>query len=246
MNSIAPLILLGLVAFSSSCAHRGAVIPAPTRDPKQTLFEICSVGSDIIEAGGTLQMKAKSKESSGQFPATVRAVLEPRELDLEITNPLGGTEARIRVRGANYQIEAGSGAKARKQAGSQSWAGIPLDWAVDLFIGRIPCPAAANSAVSLDADGRLRVEVPGDLSGQMQVFLYTVETPDGSRPAWPTTLEWSRTGSLPAAVRFEFSGPEEGSRSPTRWEAISDRGEVKAKWRNREVRTRPAPEKKQG
>jgi hypothetical protein len=243
MTQRVPFIFLALFALSSSCAHRGTVAPDGSKDPRQLLSEICSVGSEILEVGGTLQMKAKSKESSGQFPATVRAVLEPRELDLEITNPLGGTEARVSVRGANYQIEAGSGAKARKQAGTQSWAGIPLNWSVDLFIGRIPCPKESNAAVTLDADGRLRVEVPGDLSGQAQIFLYSLED---SSPAWPKALEWKLTGTLPAAVRFEFSAPEEGSRSPTRWEAISDRGEVKAKWRSREVRTRSASENKQG
>jgi hypothetical protein len=231
-------LILPLLAWvaGSSCAHRGALQEvAQTRDAPKVLAEICAIGNDIIGSTGTLQVKAKSTEASGQFPATVKASLEPHTLDLEVTNPLGGTEARILVRDSKYDISAGSGKKARHEAGARSWGGIPLDWSVDLFLGKVPCPNRTLKNVTFSEDGRLRAETASDLEGAGELFLYTIENGSATGSVWPVALEWSRAGVFATAVKFKFSGPEDGTRSPTRWEAVSDRGEVKAKWREREV-----------
>ena len=234
------LPVLGLLA-GPSCAHRGTVQEVtPTGDAKAVLEGICAIGSDITESAGTLQVKAKSTEASGQFPATVKATAQPRGLDLEVTNPLGGTEARIQVRDSRYEISAGAGKKARHESGARSWGGIPLDWSVDLFLGKVPCPTRELKSVAFAEDGRLRVETASDLEGAGEVFLYTLEKAT-TGAAWPVALDWSRSGVFSAAVKFQFSSPEDATRSPTRWEAVSSRGEVKAKWREREIQRKTVP-----
>lgn len=240
-----PGIYAGAAVLVSSCAHTGPLRDSRTqRDPVQTLESLCSIGLDVEEASGTLQMRAKSPEASGQFPAIVTVNSKESLLHLEVTNPIGGTEARVQVKGAQYLIEAGRGKKLQKQEGNGTWGGIPLSWAVDLFLGKVPCPTRKVQTVDFDQEGRLRATVSADLAGAQETFVYRVEFPEDEGRAWPTALEWSRSGVFQTAVSFQFASPEEGTRSPTRWEAVSDRGEVKAKWRSREIRRSQAGEKK--
>jgi len=221
----------------SSCAHRGAPRDLQIQqEPDEVLAQICSAGETVAEASGVVQIRAQSPEASGQFPASVQVNSQSRTLDLEVTNPLGGTEAKIRVEGTNYQIEAGRGKKARQEKGTGTWGGIPLHWAVDLFLGRFPCPSKTEHHAKIESGNVLVVRVPPSLAGGEEIFRYSLDIMQSDRKVWPKSLQWSRSGILASEVKFQFSSPEDATRSPMRWEAVSSRGEVKAKWREREVR----------
>jgi hypothetical protein len=234
------LFVLALVtSFISSCAHRPILEKNPhlqNKQPSEVLLDICTIGHDIEHVSGTLQMRAKSPEASGQFPASVMVDSAQRRLDLEVTNPLGGTEARIRVEGQSYRIIAGRGEKSRQEEGHSTWAGIPLHWAVDLFLGRFPCPKRDGLQVSFDDHQQLVARVEASLSGGEEVYRYHLDVSDDGTRIWPRMLEWKQAGALGAEVRFQFFSPEDGTQSPTRWEVESSRGEIKAKWRERDLR----------
>jgi hypothetical protein len=232
----AAFLLTGFFLLSS-CAHRGRIEEAPNlQDPSEILAQICSVGAGIEQASGVVQIRAKSPEASGQFPASVLVKSLGRILDLEVTNPLGGTEAKIHVEGTQYKIEAGRGKTTRQEKGMGTWGGIPLHFAVDLFLGRVPCPRQQELKITVEPDHFLVVRVPASLSSGEEIFRYGLESSYRGQPAWAKSLEWKRSGIEQSGVQFLFFAPEESTRSPTRWEALSDRGEVKAKWREREIR----------
>lgn len=203
---------------------------APSATPEERLESVCAVGASLQSAKGSVWLKASSPESSGQFPAFV-SVERPDRLRMEITNLLGGTEATVSVRGTQYQVEVKK-QKDRSRAGTGSWAGIPLRWAVTLFLGEIPCPRGAR-VVSAESDSVLRVLSPGGADGAEERFEYRLREWAGAE--WPERLIWERGGALSQRVEFVFDEPETGSRSPRRWEAKSQQGEIKVRWRDRET-----------
>lgn len=229
-----------VIAFGFGCAH------APKRsekkiefpqDPKALLSKACSPGKKIREASGSLKMKAESVEASGQLPASVKAKY-PNQLDLEITNPLGGIEAYIKVRGSKYTIQSAKD-QSKKQEGYDSWGGIPLTWASDLFLGRIPCPTSSEiktAKISYGEDEELIVDVPAALHGDKQSFIYRFREHEGA--PWPEALTWERAGPFGGKVEFEFDEPEAPSLSPLKWSAKSDRGSVKIRWSERTIQVR--------
>ncbi|MBY0471010.1 hypothetical protein K2X30_07550 [bacterium] len=225
-----PLLCAGLLILNS-CAS----IPKEKRTDSKYLFQqACKPGRvtpPIKEAKGSVWMKAKSTEASGQFPAHVFAKA-PGKLNLEITNLIGGTEAIIEVDGKAYSITRGDSKKIEER-GYGSWGGIPLTWATDLFLGKIPCPTQPASKLRLKAKtDELEVEA---LEGKKVVerFVYQFKPIEGE--LWPQKLHWERKGQEEVAVDFEFDSPEETTLSPLRWEAKSTRGEVKMKWRQRDL-----------
>ncbi len=196
----------------------------------------CEPGAATQVVQGSVWLKASSKDASGQFPADVHAKA-PNHLKMEVTNLIGGTEATISVEGTQYKIEIPSKKKkkaAPAEQGNHSWGGIPLRWATDLFLGRIPCPPTASlkdSKLRIDDELRLVVETPAMLGADAQKFVYSFQNWEG-RP-WAKSLRWESTGTLSTAVHFVFEDPEPKTRSPRRWEARSDRGEVKIRWKDR-------------
>ena len=94
----------------------------PDQDPAELLAQACKPGARIVSARGSVWLKAKSKEASGQFPANVKA--SPENLELEVTNLIGGTEAFIQVKGKKYEIRVPGKSKkdkARVEKGANSW-----------------------------------------------------------------------------------------------------------------------------
>lgn len=197
----------------------------------------CAVGADIHSVTGSVWLKARSQDASGQFPALVEAHA-PDRLTLEVTNLIGASQAVIAVTGSHYVITQPDSSKpggSTTQEGRDSWGGIPLRWAADLFVGRIPCPTSASvkSGASLSvSDGQLTVATRE--SGERFVYQFRSW---GGKP-WPESLHWERAspaGASPLAVDFKFDDPEDLTGSPRKWEAKSSQGEIKARWRERKL-----------
>lgn len=222
------LIVLGLASALAGCSHAPSGQEA---DPRYLLSHACSPGVKVKSAHGAILLKAHSPDASGQFPAQVVATA-PDHLLIEVTNLLGGSEATIAVDGGRYRVTIPHGKSSEE--GSDSWGGIPLEWATDLFLGRIPCPPSFSTESDLGVvNGELIAKVPASLGRDAEVFRYRFRNWAGS--PWPEALHWERKGGLPAQVDFVFEDPEDKTRSPRRWEARSQRGEVKVRWRERSI-----------
>jgi len=235
------LLLLGAISLISACAH------APSKegtlrsriDPKALLQQACSPGQAVQQASGVAWMKAKSSDASGQFPASIQVQAAqgsvPSSLKLEVQQPFGGTAAILTIQGNDLQIEV-PGKPERGRRERDTWAGIPLRWATDLFLGRIPCPDSHHAetlnraSLSIDSEDQLIVALPSDSTGRPARFVYRFDEKNGH--FWPKFLRWE-SGS--AAVDFEFGEPESETMSPLKWQAKSKQGEVKIRWRDREI-----------
>jgi hypothetical protein len=227
-----PVVALGIVL--TGCGH-GPV--KPELEPRALLGLACQPGMQVSSVKGSVWLKAVSKEASGQFPAMVDAS-SPEKLKMEVTNLVGGTEAIITVDGRHYRIEVPNH-KERTEQGEQYWGGIPLQWANALFLGRIPCPDAGlskDAVFSMSAQGELVVETPETLARLPEKYVYRFRQLDGH--FWPEALHWERKGiaaSAPIVVDFKFDDPETKTMSPKKWEAKGSQGEVKVRWRDRQV-----------
>jgi hypothetical protein len=228
------VLLFVLLAVGSGCATAPRLKWAG--EPRALLAIACEPGALTREAAGTALLKVQSSDASGQFPATV-SVRAPDSLVLEITNLVGAPQALIRINGNRYSIvlgdEGGGKIRERTQSGSDSWGGIPLHWATDLFLGRIPCPTKTQQAearIQVSGD-ELTVETRPTLEREAERYLYRFRSWSGK--PWPEALHWDGPGRH--AVDFRFEDPEDGTRSPRKWEARSAQGEVRARWRERKI-----------
>lgn len=230
---------LGLIFVFSAVVSAGCASAPPvtdkTSDPKQLYEQACSHGAQVKGARGSVWLKAKSKEASGQFPAMVNAQT-PNILRLEVTNPLGGTEAVITVSGSKYWLQV-PGKKDRSMQGYGSWGGIPLHWATELFLGKIPCPpyklGSDQLKLTMNDAGELIAVVKQSLDGAEE--RYTYRFGNWNDTAWPESMSWERKGAFGTKVDFVFGEPEDETGSPRKWEAKSPQGEVKVKWRDRDT-----------
>lgn len=236
-------LLVGSVLALQGCSHAPPTGSSSKKKPNpQALLKLaCYPGTRLESVKGAAWLKAKSKDASGQFPALIQVAggASPT-LHLEITKPLGGTYAILRVQGTEYTVDVPS-KQEQNRSGRDSWGGIPLVWATDLFLGRIPCPKSevqASSRLSIGPEGELIVEAPEGAGRKAEKFVYRFKSEtraDGKR-LWPESLSWSssRQDGQPLSVEFRFDDPEERSWSPLKWEATSPFGEIKVKWRERE------------
>lgn len=181
---------------------------------------------------GAASFKVKSPEANGKFSADVVAS-SSGELQIEVTNPLGGTEAVIRVSQGTYKIEI-PGKPEKTQKGLGYWGGIPLHWAVDLFIGKIPCAPQASREdqprfhwdQSLHA---LRVEAKGAF-GDLETYDYFFgESEDGPRLK---KVDWNRRGAFQSHIRMTFQEWNESKQLYKKWSAESKQGEVAVRWQS--------------
>jgi hypothetical protein len=218
--------------FLFACAH--APSTKTPEDPKVSLLTACEIGAKTQEVKGSAWLKAKSKDASGQFPAAVLVNSANSSLKMEVTNLVGATEAVITVNGRHYVIDV-PGKKSRKQEGHGSWAGIPLRWATELFLGRFPClstVALKDAVISADDKGSISVETKANLESGKEKFVYKMKEWAGK--SWIEELHWEALGTFAAKVDFKFSDPEDSDGSPRKWEAKSDQGEIKVRWKDRE------------
>jgi hypothetical protein len=231
MKQILYFLSLGTF-FGIGCAT-SPTKPEFIKTPQQIYQEICSIGDTLQSAQGSVLIKTNSKEVTGQFPATV-SIQNPQQLRLEVTNFLGGTEAIINVLGDRYEVLGQRGGATQRETGYGTWGGIPLRWASDLFLGKIPCPVITQtSQLKTNEKGELEVVIPGSPVMEAQKFTYRLEEKAGR--FWPTVLRWERMTTPILSVDFKFDDPEKQTRSPQRWEANSSRGTVKVRWRDREA-----------
>lgn len=199
--------------------------------PEALFNSVCAPGRSIQSVEGHLWLKAKSKEVSGQFPADVTASL-PAQLRLEITNFLGGTEALILVDGQHYEIRRGN--QEKESEGYGSWGGIPLRWATDLFLGKVPCPNPDKKwKLNVNKEGDLVVETGGPEAETPERFTYQFR--EYHNQPWADHLVWEKLGERNDSVEFKFDDPEDSTLSPKKWEAKSSAGSVKVRWRSRKV-----------
>ncbi len=234
--SIVLTIVFLLAEILFGCAPKAVRV---AQDPADLLAQACKPARDVTEARGSVWLKARSKEASGQFPANVKA--KGDHLELEVTNLLGGTEAWIRVDGKKYEIRVpanGAKSKPRVETGANSWGGIPLRWSSELFLGRIPCPNATQlkgAKLAVEENGQLTVETPSSLDFEAERFVYRFRSWAGA--PWAESLHWERRGTSPVAIHFTFDQPDDKSASPLKWEAQSGQGEVKVRWKDRQIET---------
>jgi hypothetical protein len=230
------LIVVACVAFVSGCAHvEQAKGPAPRLTPSELFAQACLPGKGLTEAHGVVSMKVKSHDGSGQFSGNVRAEA-PDVFNLEVLQPLGGTWATVTIHGNDYTIDV-PGKPEQGRHGFEVWGGIPLRFATNLFLGQIPCPThvemnAASAIIVSSPDGKHDQLVVGPLPSTNDRYTYRFREEAGS--PWPEALRWeSSDRSGPIVVDFKFDDPEKNTRSPLKWEAKSNRGEVKVRWRDR-------------
>ncbi len=230
LRSLGVWLIAGV--FLAGCS---SVKRAHERDPNALLAEICSIGRQFSVVNGSLWLKAESPEASGQFPADVR-MDGPGMMKMEVTNLLGGTEAIIEVLGDRFELKTVLNGRPQVQKGAGSWAGIPLEWATALVLGRFPCPGSeliGTAKLSTPAENVLSVEVPRRLGKDEQIFIYHLRVWGGQ--LWPFRVEWTKKGSFGNEVNFEFEDPEDGSHIPRRWSARSKKGAVKVRWKSRQA-----------
>ncbi len=222
------ILALGL----SSCSHAPVTEGYSSED---LLALACAPGKEIIGIKGTVDMKVTSPDASGRFPATVRANAT-EGLKVEVNNLIGGVEAIIEVRGGQYAVKV-PGRPEKSSSGKGTWGGIPLIWANELFLGRIPCPAASDAGrlnFEIGSESTVGVRVrPGGAKGIEDFYLFHFTSVKGK--PWPQSLRWERTvNGRTGGVLFAFDDPDEATGSPLRWEARSGSGEVKVRWKDRE------------
>ena len=238
-------IVLFVLSGALAAAGCSSAPKANPLDPKYLKEQACKPGRDIKKVVGSLWMKIKSTkpdEPNGQFPATVVAEASGH-LRLEVSNLIGSTEASIKIDDETYQVDVPSSKKQKAQSaqGSKSWGGLPLKWGTDLFLGRIPCPAPVEmdkARVSLTQDGGLTIETATD-------ELYEFHFKNVGGASWPESLHYEQKfpvemkvgsrGKPTVVLDFRFDDQETGTLSPRKWEAKSDQGEVKVRWRDRDV-----------
>lgn len=230
-------VLFLLLISAAGCAHKAVTVGVESPEQRQALLRMaCKPSEKVTRIRGSVWLKAKSKEASGQFPATVLAEnsknSEKAHLKVEVTNLVGGVEATIEVTGDEYLIQ-GSKLKSSMK-GKQSWGGIPLVWAHVLFMGKIPCaPQSEWAALKLEStrDHQLIVRRP-IADAKEEVFEYHFKK--WGEELWPEHLIWTRPmEGKESRIEFKFEVPEEGTGAPKRWEAKSSMGEVKVRWKDR-------------
>jgi hypothetical protein len=153
---------------------------------------------------------------------------------LDINNPLGGTQAIVKVDRKKYEVQDLAEKDQPPLVGVEDWNGVPLEWAGDLFLGRIPCPLDSVDLRLEFGKGNELIAIIKDLkNGWDQKFIYQFR--QWNQHPWPFSLKWIQEGPKKSQVDFFFDSPEKGTDSPEKWEAQSSRGELKVKWRSREI-----------
>lgn len=194
------------------------------RDLGALAEDACRPGRGVFQVDGSIWIRAKNErrpEESGQFPADVR-VTEKDGLILQVTNLVGGKEAEIRITRERVTV---NGKQPLEDGSGGSWGGIPLRFATELFLGRIPCPTdLVHATLKLEEDRRLRVGAGGE------EFVYTFKK--SGEHLVPYHLEWRTKDKK---IEFMFDDFDAESGSARKWEARGPAGEVKVKWRERKL-----------
>jgi hypothetical protein len=219
--------VLFLLIFSS-CASAPRVRQHSKMSPNEVLRKTCLIGSRIVQVKGDAWMKIKSEDKSsrnGQFPASIAS--QPNgNLRIEVTNPIGGTEAIIDWSDAEFSMKIRDRKpEVRKIGTGSAWSGVPLRFGRTLLMGRIVCPTA-------DALAQGKTSWKEDLlffESTEETFEYLYEL--GQPEFFPSQVVWTRkTSQGSVAVMFRLERPDSQTQSPMTWEAKSKGEELKFKW----------------
>lgn len=224
------LVILAVMLAGCSTAQRGRDL-SWLKDAAEASRLICSPrpgGPASVQ--GTLWMKAKSKEASGQFPASVQASPD-KGLRIEVTQLMGARAALIEIRGQDFKIETPQqGAVSRK---ARSWGGIPLEWASALFMDRVPCPDPGLPGVTWSL-GRLPTgegELVGRVPSRSESWKFAISDRNGR--LFVDSMRLERAGLQLIELKREDADPDD--LWALKWEIKSPAGEVKVRWRERKV-----------
>ena len=214
-------LVLIAVSLLFGCAHLRS---GENIVPKKALSDICRPDLHFKEVKGSVWMKVRSKEDSGQFPADL-VWNSKTGLIVEVTNLIGGPIAQIKSRDESYEIKRYDRPE-EKFVGEQTWGGISISLAKNLFIGNIPCPQISDTTdavIRLDSDGWLWVIKGAERYG------YRLKNWAGR--SWPEEMIFRKEGS--EEVRIHFDQPEDKTGTPLRWEATAGSSELKVRWKER-------------
>lgn len=196
------------------------------RSPHQLIEELCSARSDVKSSLGQLWIQARTPDASGQFPASVKAT-RAGDVDLEIVDLIGGKVATLNVRGESFRLKHAQD-PSRSFSGSGEWNAIPVRWLNRVFLGQLPCPAESElqKAVirSLDSD---EIEVRMSKKDRV-IYRYAFS----GAILWAKEVDWLIHGER---VFFTFDDVEFGSGAPLKWSVKSALGEIKARWKQRDL-----------
>lgn len=232
-----PLVLICFL-FVVSCAHRPVL---NNKDPRLALHEICQIGNNIDEVRGSAWLKIKSPNKSGQFPANI-FVKSPNQLQLEVTNLLGGREAFIKYEKNKVKIERPNQETTQEKLDqSELWNGLPLQWAITLFLGRFPCPSEKEEKLIIEITDKDELKIQQQNTHETETFLYQLKK--WQDKPWVKALIWEKKNSTKnenaLQITFSFDRPEETTLSPKKWEIVSSHGEIKFRWKDRQITFNP-------
>jgi len=231
----------------SACATAPKIGEFSDRD---LMAAACPAGF-VKKLSGSVWTKIESKEISGQFPATV-LVDYPKKLAVEVTNLIGSPQAWLTIDEGKTELrftaenekEYGKPPRPRDMLG-----GLPVELALRLFAGGVPCP-------SDDKNQAIRVKQTDD--GGLEVIAMDLRTRLSTRYVYLFTKlaghPWVREASLEKLARSAKAGaksnlitirreePSDPDGAPKRWSALSSRGEIRVRWKDRTVTSVNVPQ----
>lgn len=193
---------------------------------KEMIERLCSARNDIQSSTGSLWIQARTPEASGQFPASVKAA-RSGDVDLEIVDLIGGKVATLTVRGESFDLKHAQD-PSRSFSGNGEWNAIPVRWLNQVFLGRVPCPTSAEirRAEFLQIDSEhVEARLP---KNDRVIYRYAMS----GAILWVKEIDWLIHGQR---VLFTFDDVEFGSGAPLKWTVKSSLGEIKARWKQRDL-----------
>lgn len=191
---------------------------------------------------GSVWTKIESPEMSGQFPASVLADY-PKKLAVEVTNLIGAPQAWLTIENgkndlkftAENEKEIGKAPRARDMLG-----GLPLELAPRLFAGGVPCPSDdQNQDIRVkQAEGGIEV-LALDLRSRVSTRYVYLFAKYAGRP-WVREAHWERLargggqGAKSNLITILREEPGDPDGAPKRWTALSSRGEIRVRWKDRQ------------
>lgn len=222
------ILLSFMMMILVSCASAPRLRKHSNLSPIEVLKKTCLIGSQIHQVRGEAWMKIKSEDKSsrnGQFPASI-ASQPTGALRIEVTNPIGGTEAIIDWSDTDFVLKLKDRKPDTRKIGhSSSWSGVPLRFGRALLMGKMVCPKPETMAQGHSSwrDDQLFFET----SEETFEYLYEFGQPE----YFPTQVVWTRKSSQgDVVVAFKFDRPDTQTQSPLTWEAKSRGEELKFKW----------------
>ena len=241
-------VTFSVVLFVQGCAHTPD--SAMEADPVALLNEVCGNGrAGYSTSSGYIGIVVRSKKVSGTFSGAVK--VDPQKMDLEVTNPLGGTEAAIHAEDRVVTVLV-PGKEKKIYPDAYSWNGVPIHFAPEMFLGRFPCPAVfgkSREAIGFADQGRekiqsrygikfrqaepgeLAIEAPDPSGKNQEVYRYQFDVQDGKYLA--IAMAWEVQNSPKGLVRFELLEKDPETHESKGWKVVSNEGEVKLLWKSR-------------